>query len=61
MRKREWTRDDRAKLRKMATRKSARIIAAYLRRSEGATRQKACELGISLESRRWRHRPEPIL
>jgi hypothetical protein len=51
MRKREWTRDDRAKLRKMATRKPARIIAASLRRSEGATRQKASSLGISLDAR----------
>jgi len=34
----------------------ARKIARSLKRSEGATRQKAFSLGLSLDSRGWRHR-----
>jgi hypothetical protein len=32
-------------------RKKAAVIARTLKRSEGATRQKACSIGLSLETR----------
>lgn len=61
--RRYWSKLDRAILRRMATRKPAKVIAQRLRRTENATRQKAFELGVSLESRHWRYRyrPEPVL
>jgi len=42
-------------LKSLARKKTpARKIAKSLRRSEGATRQKAFSLGLSLDSRAWR-------
>ena len=50
--RREWTRDDVRELRVSARQKTpARKIARSLKRTEGATRQKAFSLGISLDSR----------
>lgn len=46
-----WSKLDRAVLRRLATRKPARVIAHKLRRSEGATRQKAFAMGVSLDAR----------
>ena len=51
-RRRQWTRDDVRELKSSARQKtSARKIARSLKRTEGATRQKAFSLGISLDSR----------
>jgi len=50
--RREWTKDDVRELRVSAREKTpARKIARSLKRTEGATRQKAFSLGISLDSR----------
>jgi len=50
--RREWTRDDVRELKVSARQKTpARKIARSLKRTEGATRQKAFSLGISLDSR----------
>jgi hypothetical protein len=50
--RRQWTRDDVRELRASAKQKTpARKIARALKRTEGATRQKAFSLGISLDSR----------
>ena len=50
--RRQWTRDDVRELKASARQKTpARKIARALRRTEGATRQKAFSLGISLDSR----------
>jgi hypothetical protein len=50
--RREWTRDDIRNLKAFARQKTpARKIARTLKRSEGATRQKAYSLGVSLDSR----------
>jgi hypothetical protein len=50
--RREWTRDDIRDLKALARQKTpARKIARTLKRSEGATRQKAFSLGVSLDSR----------
>lgn len=50
--RRSWTSVDVRQMRSMARhKKSARVIARKLRRTEGATRQKAFSLGLSLESR----------
>ena len=50
--RREWSKDDVRELRTLARRKMpARKIARSLKRTEGATRQKAFSLGISLDSR----------
>ena len=50
--RREWTKDDVRELRVSARQKTpARKIARSLKRTEGATRQKAFSLGISLDSR----------
>jgi hypothetical protein len=50
--RREWTRMDVRELKTLARQKvSARKIARTLKRTEGATRQKAFSLGVSLDSR----------
>jgi len=50
--RRQWTKDDVRELRAGAKEKTpARRIARALKRTEGATRQKAFSLGISLDSR----------
>jgi hypothetical protein len=47
-----WTPEQVRKLKSLAKRKRpARDIAKTLRRTENATRQKACSLGLSLDSR----------
>jgi len=49
--RREWTRDDVRELKALAKQKTpARKIAKTLKRTEGATRQKAFSLGVSLDS-----------
>jgi hypothetical protein len=50
--RREWTRSDVAQLKSMAKGKTpAPKIAKSLKRTVGATRQKALALGVSLNSR----------
>ena len=50
--RREWTRTDLRELKVLARQKTpARKIARSLKRTEGATRQKAFSLGVSLDSR----------
>ena len=50
--RREWTKDDVRELKTMAKSKTpAPKIAKTLKRSTGATRQKAFSLGVSLDSR----------
>jgi hypothetical protein len=50
--RRQWTKDDIRELKASARQKTpARQIARSLKRTEGATRQKAFSLGISLDSR----------
>jgi hypothetical protein len=50
--RREWTKDDVRELKTMAKKKTpAPKIARALKRTVGATRQKALALGISLNSR----------
>jgi hypothetical protein len=50
--RREWTRTDVSELKALARKKTpARKIALTLKRTEGATRQKAFSLGVSLDSR----------
>jgi len=50
--RREWTREDVRNLKSFAREKTpARKIARTLKRTEGATRQKAFSLGVSLDSR----------
>ena len=47
-----WTSEEVRKLKSLAKRKRpARDIAKTLRRTENATRQKACSLGLSLNAR----------
>jgi hypothetical protein len=49
---REWTKTDVRELKTRARQKTpARKIARTLKRTEGATRQKAFSLGVSLDSR----------
>ena len=51
--RREWTRDDIKELRSLARLKTpARAIGRKLKRTEGAIRQKAHALSLSLRSRR---------
>jgi len=51
-RRREWTKDDVRELKTLARQKTpAAKIARSLKRTEGATRQKAFSLEISLDSR----------
>ncbi len=50
--RREWTKDDVRNLKSMAKSKTpAGKIAKSLKRTVGATRQKAFSLGVSLDSR----------
>ena len=50
--RREWTKDDVRELKTMAKQKKpAGKIAKALKRTVGATRQKAFGLGVSLDSR----------
>jgi hypothetical protein len=50
--RREWTKIDVRELKTLARQRTpARKIARTLKRSEGATRQKAFSLGVSLDSR----------
>jgi len=50
--RRAWTADDVRDLKAMARKKTpAAKISQKLRRTEGATRQKAFSIGLSLESR----------
>ena len=50
--RREWTKTDVRELKTLARQRTpARKIARSLKRSEGATRQKAFSLGVSLDSR----------
>jgi hypothetical protein len=50
--RREWTKTDVRELKTLAREKTpARKIARTLKRTEGATRQKAFNLGVSLDSR----------
>jgi hypothetical protein len=50
--RRAWTTDQVHTLKTLAKRKRpAAIIARSLKRTEGATRQKACSIGLSLDSR----------
>jgi hypothetical protein len=52
MKRRAWTAKDVRTLKKLAGKKTrAKVIARTLRRTEGATRQKAFSLGVSLETR----------
>jgi hypothetical protein len=52
VKRRGWTTADVRKLRTLAKKKSrATSIARTLKRTEGATRQKAFSLGLSLDSR----------
>jgi len=51
-RRREWTSEDVRTLKKLAGKRTrAAKIASILKRTEGATRQKAFSLGLSLETR----------
>jgi hypothetical protein len=51
-RRREWTKSDIRELKSLArTKTPAGRIARALKRTEGATRQKAFSLGVSLDSR----------
>jgi hypothetical protein len=55
MKRRAWTAKDVRMLKKLARKRTrAAKIARTLRRTEGATRQKAFSLGLSLETRRVR-------
>ena len=48
----EWTRTDVRELKALARQKApARKIARTIKRTEGATRQKAFSMGVSLDSR----------
>jgi hypothetical protein len=50
--RREWTRTDVRDLKALARQKTpVRKIAGTLKRTEGATKQKAFSLGVSLNSR----------
>jgi hypothetical protein len=52
MKRRAWTAKDVRTLKKLARKRTrAKQIARSLRRTEGATRQKAFSLGLSLETR----------
>ena len=52
MKRREWTKDDVRELKALARQKKpAPKIAESLKRTVGATRQKAFSLGVSLDSR----------
>jgi hypothetical protein len=48
--KRAWTSSEVRELKTMARKKTASQIAKKLRRTEGATRQKAFSIGLSLDT-----------
>jgi hypothetical protein len=52
--RRPWTSDDVKMLKSMARKEPASAIAKALKRTEGATRQKATALGVSLNTTRGR-------
>ncbi len=52
--RRPWTSDDVKMLKGMARKEPASAIAKALKRTEGATRQKATALGVSLNTTRGR-------
>jgi hypothetical protein len=54
--RRSWSARDVRQLRTMAKKASARTIGSMLSRTEGAVRQKALGLGISLDTRKRRGR-----
>jgi hypothetical protein len=54
--KRPWLVGDIRQLKTMAKKTTARTIGRALRRTEGAVRQKALSLGVSLDTRRRRRR-----
>jgi hypothetical protein len=56
--RRPWTKDDVRTLKGMARKEPASKIAKSLKRTEGATRQKATALGISLNTARKRAAPK---
>jgi hypothetical protein len=54
LKRRAWTVDNIRTLKTLARKKThAAAIARKLKRTEGATRQKAFSLGLSLDSRAW--------
>jgi hypothetical protein len=55
--RRGWSKKDMGDLRSLAKKKTpARVIGRHLKRSEGAVRQKAYAVGISLSLRKRRKR-----
>jgi len=52
--RRPWTKDDVKMLKSMARKETAANISKALKRTEGATRQKATALGVSLDSSKVR-------
>lgn len=53
VKRREWTKEDVRLLKSMAKqRMPAAKVAKSLKRTEGATRQKAFQLGVSMDTRR---------
>ena len=55
--RRPWTKDDVRTLKKLAREKiETTVLARKLRRSVGATRQKAMHLGVALGARRRKQR-----
>jgi hypothetical protein len=52
--RRPWTKEDVRALKSLARKESAANIAKSLKRTEGATRQKATALGVSLDTSRVR-------
>lgn len=55
--RRPWTKDDVKVLKGMARKEPASKIAKTLKRTEGATRQKATALGVSLNTARKSRAP----
>ncbi len=55
-----WTKDDVKLLKGMARKEPASAIAKALKRTEGATRQKATALGVSLNTTRGRAAPKKV-
>jgi hypothetical protein len=49
--RKEWTKDDVRTLKTLAGKTKTTVIARKLKRSYGATRQKASSLGVSLGAR----------
>ena len=57
--RRPWASDDVKMLKSMARKEPASAIAKSLKRTEGATRQKATALGVSLNTTRGRAAAKP--